>query len=176
MNELDLILLIRKSLIQLIDQQPSMAGTQVVTEYQAVSQGRTDGPTLYFFQLPTGQRYGTQEYIARPDLTGQMVRSEGQWYRLGYQIMALNGSKIGLPAQDLITMASMLVGSGGFRQLLRREQVGIERITEVRSPYFSNDRDRFEMSPSFDFTLSTKRTIIQQSAAITATELNFARI
>lgn len=176
MNELDLILLIRRSLIALIDQQPSMAGTQVVTEYQPVGQGRTNGPTLYFFQLPTGQRYGSQEYVAKQNLAGQMMRSEGQWYRLGYQIMALNDSAQGLPAQDLITMGSMLIGSGGFRQLLRREQVGIERIQDVRSPYFSNDRDRFEMSPSFDFTLSTKRTIIQQSAAVTATELNFARI
>lgn len=176
MNELDLTLLIRRSLIALIDQQASMAGTQVVTEYQPVGQGRTNGPTLYFFQLPTGQRYGSQEYVAKLDLAGQMVRTEGQWYRLGYQIMALNDSDQGLPAQDLITMASMLIGSGGFRRLLRQEQVGIERITDVRSPYFSNDRDRFEMSPSFDFTLSTKRTIIQQSAAIAATELNFARI
>lgn len=176
MNESDLLVLIRGALIKLLVAQ-GQTDVQVVTEYQAQSQGRTNGPTVYFFQLPTTNRYGAQGFSTQYNPgTGITTRTESQWHRVQYQMQGLNDTGVGLSANDLTVLAAMLVGSRGFLQELRKEQVGIERLTEIRTPYIKNDRDRFEMTPSFDFTLSTKRTIIQQSAAIDATEFNVIRV
>ena len=48
--------------------------------------------------------------------------------------------------------------------------VGILRIQQLRNPYFSDDRERYEASPSFDFTLTHHQTIITSVAVITSTE------
>ena len=38
------------------------------------------------------------------------------------------------------------------RDILNESGVGILRITDVRNPYFQDDRDNFEASPNFDIT------------------------
>ena len=37
--------------------------------------------------------------------------------------------------------------------------VGIYHIGDVRNPYFTDDKDRFEASPSLDFTLTHKQVV-----------------
>lgn len=169
---IDRLLLIRQSLLPLLAEQ-GMGDVLVVTSYQKESNGRTNGPTLYFFELPTGGTYGWQGRKNTFDpATEIMTREETQVIRESFQIMGLNDSGEGVSPKDLTNMALMLIGSQSFRELISPEGAGVERITAIRSPTFVNDRDQFEKSPSFDFTLAFTGRILQQSRALERVEIN----
>lgn len=59
---------------------------------------------------------------------------------------------------------------------LKNQGVNIIRITEVRTPYFLNDADRFEGEPSFDFTISYEQDIISSVPAVADLEDNIYRV
>jgi hypothetical protein len=173
---IDRLELIRTSLLVLLAEQ-GLGSVQVVTTYQPTEQGRTDGETLYFFQLPTGGNYGWQgRSVEWDDQAQTLERTEAQSIREGFQMMALNDTGTGVAPVDLMNTAKLLVGSEAFREALAVHKVGIERITAVRTPDFSNDRDRFEQSPSFDFTLTHTTAIIQQARYIERAEFNATRV
>lgn len=50
------------------------------------------------------------------------------------------------------------------------------RITDIRTPYMQDDRDEFQMFPSFDFTLIHKRSIIRSGSPLTRAELQIGRV
>jgi hypothetical protein len=173
---IDRLLLIRQSLLPLLAEQ-GYDDVIVATSYQPASEGRTNGPTLYFFQLPTGGNYGWQgRSVEFDEDTQTLKRTERQAIREGFQIMALNDTGIGVPPVELIIRARMLVASEGFREAIAVEGAGIERITEVRTPDMLNDQDHFEQSPSFDFTLTHTSAIIQQARYLERAEFNFTRV
>jgi hypothetical protein len=168
--------LIRTRLLPLLAEQGA-PDVLVVTAFQPDSQGRTDGPTLYLQQLPVGGNYGWQGRSATFDSNTQtMTRKESQIVREGFQLTALNDTGVGIAPIDLHNLAKLLVGSQAFRQALRLEKVGIERIVASRTPDWSNDRERFEQSPSFDFTLTHTTAIIQQARYFERAEINVTRV
>lgn len=173
---IDRSLLIRQSLLPLLAEQ-ELEDVIVATSYQPAEAGRSNGATLYFFQIPTGGRYGWQARKEKwNDLTDTMDREELQPMREGFQMQALNDSGVGIAAADLAVMAAMLVGCASFREALAAEGVGIERITAIRSPYVRNEFDQNELAPSFDFTLTHTARILQISRAIDRAEINFIRV
>lgn len=166
--------LIRAALLPLLADQ-GLADVLVVTSYQPTEQGRTDGPTLYFFQLPTGGNYGWQGRSSKWEVD-RLKRTESQIIREVFQMTALNDSGVGIEAIDLMNIAKLLVGSQAFAEAIRAEGVGIERITAVRTPDFSNDRERIEQAPSFDFTLQHTTAIIQEARHFARADFNLTRV
>lgn len=168
--------LVRTRLLPLLAEQGA-ADVLVVTSYQPAEQGRTNGETLYFFQLPTGGNYGWQGRTTTYDpLTETTTRKESQIVREQFQMTALNDTGSGRTPTDLLNLAKLLVGSESFRKALQIEGVGIERVVASRSPFFVNDRERFEQSPSFDFTLAFTTAIIQQARHFERAEINVTRV
>ncbi len=51
-----------------------------------------------------------------------------------------------------------IIQSDSARKTLLMQGVGILRVTDVRNPYFTDDKDNFEASPSFDFVLTHRQT------------------
>lgn len=179
MRDNELMVLIRTTLLELLSEQ-GMQGVTVATSYQADNQGRVTTPTLYYFKVMdnrAGWQGRTNSYD--PD-TGKVTVEQRQWIRSTFQIQGLASfDKNDLyqdTAEDLTRMAAMLVQSESFRLALRAKGVGMERVTEIRSPQFVNDRDQFQASPSFDFTVSRQDRIIQQSPVLEAVEINQTRV
>lgn len=179
MDELELQILIRSSLVTLLAAQ-GYADWHVTAAYQPTPQGRESAPTLYFFELPENL-YGWQ---GRKDVynrdTGVMLRKESQMYRSGFQVQGLYetppDATSGPTAATITRVASMLINSQGFRKLLRAQGVYMERVTDIRKIYMRNDREHFEQVPSFDFTCTHERSIIQQSSAASRVESRFMRV
>ena len=155
--------------------------TKVVASYQPVQQGVATTPTIYIFKIGPDKRYG---FLKRSDkwdaIAGVMVHSEIQVYESTYQISGLviqdPAILTGDTAADLCeTVASIINGDVG-RQKLQDAGVGILRITNVRNPPFSDDRDRFEFSPNFDFTLTHQDVRLSQSPVVTAIEVDIKRV
>jgi hypothetical protein len=179
MDELELQILVRSSLITLLAAQ-GYGDWHVTAEYQPTPQGREAGPVLYFFELPENL-YGWQGRKAIYDrTTGVMLRKEVQMYRSGFQVQGLYETPpdavTGPTAATITRVAAMLINSQGFRKLLRAQGVFMERVTDIRKPYMRNDRDHFEQVPSFDFTCTHERSIIQQSTAASRVESRFMRV
>lgn len=179
MNDNALAALIRTVLLDNFALQ-QMATVQVLANYQPTSQGRVEGPAVYFFRVGD-PLYGWQSRERTWNLANQEFDyKETQIYQSTFQFMAIAPSdptNLTLPTpNDLLSIAKLILGSRKAVDAFKAQSVGVQRITAQRNPYFLNDRSQFEASPSFDFTVSHKRSIIQQTPAIDSFEANIYRV
>jgi hypothetical protein len=63
-----------------------------------------------------------------------------------------------------------------FINILQVAGVALLKISDIRNPYFKDDRDQFQASPSFDFTLIYNRSLIRDGQAIESIEFNIDRV
>lgn len=179
MTDKELLILIRAQLLAGLVRQGDTT-TQVIASFQPRHQGRADGPALYIYKL-MDHRYGwqhrTQVYDA---IEGDITVTEKQYMETSFQVTALYPQDpavtTGSTASDLASLAAMIVGSMTFCEAMKAQGVGIQRVMDVRNPFFENDRGQFEASPSFDFTVSHKRIIVDTAHAVDAAELNQTRV
>lgn len=154
MNDQQLITAIRMELLRELPGQ-GYDEVQVLQNYQPDNEGRVTGPVVYIHKI-SDPRYGWQSRVESENpLTGRIIRKESQWMRSGYQFTCMAP---GYPA-DLANTCAMLMNSRSVIESLMAQGVGIERITEIRTPYFKNDKDQFEQTPSFDVIFTHQRTI-----------------
>lgn len=137
----------------------------VVTQqnYEPTMQGINTAPTVYFYKV-SDHRYGFLDRTNSWDAEdNEMVHSEIQQYETTFQVSALvteNPSVISYTASDLVNSVASIMQSDSTLETLNASKVGILRVEEVKNPYLIDDRDRYEASPSFDFTLIYERDII----------------
>lgn len=134
------------------------AGVAVKQSYQPTQQGPNTIPTVYFFKI-NSRRYG---FLGRRDkwdsINNKMVHTEAQYMETTFQISTLVRQSPHTPneytASDLANEVASIMQSDSTRDILNSSGVGILRVTDIRNPYFVDDKDQFEASPSFDFTLT----------------------
>lgn len=164
MNEIQLLTTIRAELVRELPLH-GYTSVMVARSYQPDNEGRETGPIVYVNAL-SSNRYGWQSRNERinPD-TLEIVRDEFQWMRSSFQFTAL--SPLEDPSSgDVAAVCAMLFNSRAVIDSLMAQGVGVERITDVRQPYIKNDRNQFEMTPSFDVTFTHQRKIAQASNKI----------
>lgn len=127
---------------------------------QPTQQGINTAPTVYFSKI-SDHRYG---YLRREDIWNEVKEDfdhiETQMYEATFQIQALvlqNPADPSYTAADLVNEVAAIMQSDNTLKILAAANVGILRITDIRNPYFKDDRDQFEASPSFDFTLTHRQ-------------------
>ena len=138
---------------------------------QPTMQGINTNPTVYFFKV-SNKRYG---FLGRYDkwsaLQSNMVHTEKQYFETTFQVAALvlqNPKDTSLPtALDLVNDVASIMQSDKTRAILNASKVGILRVQDVLNPYFFDDRDNFEASPSFDFVLTYRNDRISSTPIIT---------
>lgn len=178
MTDNALAILIRSTLLQLLASQ-GITDMRVLAAYQPTGQGR-EGRAIYFFPI-TDTRYGWQQRKdIYDDATGGQVHIETQLIESQFQVQGLAPTDPAnieaMTAKDITNLAAMLISSQPFIQALSAQGVGLQRITAIRSPFFVNDQGQFEASPSFDFTVSHKRSITQITPSIESVELDQTRV
>ena len=148
--------------------------------YQPTTQGVNTQNTIYLFKIGD-HRYG---WTGKTDVWDQdtetEVHTERQWYETMFQLSALalqNAADVNSKtASDLLNIAAAIMQSDATLAALHAQGVGILRVTDVRNPYFTDDKDRYEAAPSFDFTLEHEQVIISSSPVIEDVEFNIQRI
>ena len=133
-------------------------GVAVKQANQPTQQGANTIPTVYFFKV-NNRRYG---FLGRRDkwdsVNSKMVHTEAQYMECTFQISALVRQSPYSPdkytASDLVNEVASIMQSDNTRDILNASGVGILRVTDIRNPYFVDDKDQFEASPSFDFILT----------------------
>jgi hypothetical protein len=167
MTDTELAILLRAQLLAgLAD--IGLPDVEVIANQQPTSQGRADGQAVYFFKVSDPRR-GWQS--RRNVMSGDVPRKlEEQNVDSTYQFMALakqSPSDITAPtASDLLNAASMILSSRSVGRALYAQGVGVQVVGDMRNPYFQNARAQFEASPSFDFTVSHRRSIMTATSVI----------
>lgn len=179
MTDNQLEILLREQLLAGLARQ-GYATVPVVSSYQPTTEGRNTEATVYFFPLQD-QRYGWQGRKRVVDLiSGAITTTETQLMESGFQIFALapqDPEDLSLPtAKDLVNIAAMICNSETFITAIRRAGAGVQRITQIRSPYFVNDEGQFEASPSFDIIISHKRQIQEVTPVADDVTLSIHRV
>lgn len=144
-----------------------ITGITVVQKDQPTQQGVPQSPTVFLTKM-TDHRYGfLNSKTSWQPLDSKEILTEKQWYESTFQVDALyvqDPAVASLTASDLVNIVAGIMQSAATRQTLKNNNVGILRIQDVRNPAFTDDKQRFEYIPSFDFTVTHER--------ITLTEIN----
>lgn len=179
MTDAELDILLRTQLLAGLSRQ-AMPLVEVVASNQPTTQGRTSTATVYFSPL-TDSRYGWQGRSRQYDQqAGTITTTESQIIQSSFQLFALapqDPEDLSLPtAKDLLNLAAMICNSQPFVIGMRSGGAGIQRVTQIRSPYFVNDQGQFEASPSFDITISHKRQIQEVTPVAEDATLSIHRV
>lgn len=151
----------------------------VVQSHQPLQTGASTPPIVYFYKI-SDWRYG---FLKRIDvwnsLTSKMIHTETQQYETTFRIHALvlqNPLNPSFTASDLVNSCAAILQSDTTIDTLETQGVGILKIGAVQNPYFTDDRDNFEASPSFDFILTHKQIITVNDPIISAENVNIYRV
>ncbi len=155
----------------------------VQQSYQPTTQGVNTQNTVFIHKIGD-HRYGTvkRETYWEPDTDsgGTMVHKETQYYETTFQIDALaiqNPANVTqLTASDIVNYVAAIMQSDATLQTLYDNKLQILRIIDVRNPYFENDKNRFQASPSFDFTLEHEQVIISSGPVASRIIVNVDRV
>jgi hypothetical protein len=117
---------------------------------------------------------------AMTSATMTMVHTELQKYETTFQISALATQNPTTPTQytasDIVNLIAYILQSSVAINTFQASNVGIERIMDVRNPYFMDDRQRFEASPSLDFVLAHDQIITTATPIVNAEELQILTV
>lgn len=153
-------------------------GVPVQQSFQPTQEGVPTGPAA-FLHIIGYQRVGSpyRADIWNPDL-GVEVHTEIQQMATTFQLSGLSTQDPNLPNQytagDIVTLLSAVMQSDSTLKVLRdgsAGEVGIQRVLEIRNPYFKDDRDRNEANPSFDFIITHKLIVTSEVPVLESTEL-----
>lgn len=157
------------------------SGVTLKQANQPTQQGiNLTSPAVYFYKIGD-RRYG---HVYRNDkwdpVSSTMIHTETQQYETTFQISSLvlqdPTNTSAYTASDLVNSVAQIMQSSNTIQTLWDNNIGILRITDIRNPYFVDDRDQFEASPSFDFVLTHEQTSTIVDPVIDFTVLNINRV
>lgn len=162
MNDNQLITLILAVLnAQLAD--VGLTGTVLVKAYQPIRQGVEQSPGYeptksgYLVKLfDKRDGFPREDYVYNATDEAE-IRTQTQVYHSTFQLTALAvqvpGATTMLTASDVANLLAGLLQNPETMAAFQAQGVGILAITDIRNPYFLDDRDRYEASANFDFTL-----------------------
>ena len=145
---------------------------------QPTQQGVPNTPTVYFFKV-SNKRFG---YLGRYDkwVTDHMEHHEVQYMEITFQVSSLVLQYPITPnqytASDLVNEVASIMQSDNTREILNNNGIGILRVTDISNPYFVDDRDQFEASPFFEFTLTYKDDRLSSSPIVSEYDYNILTI
>lgn len=145
-------------------------GVDVKQNNQPTAQGANTIPTIYFFKVNT-VRFG---FLGRRDVWDDgidtMIHTESQYYETTFQVCAWVRQNPKTPnqytASDLVNEVASILQSDNTLSTLNDSGIGILRIRDLTNPYFVDDRDQFEASPSFDFILTSQATRVSTTPVV----------
>lgn len=151
-----------------------ISGTPIKQAFQPTQQGANVQPTGYFYKVGDRRRgYPFREDVYDSDQQA-MVHTEKQAYETTFQISVLATQNPSTPTQytasDILNLIAYILQSAQTVAALEAQSVGILHIGDVRNPYFVDDRQRFEASPSLDFTLTHYQVITSTMPVVSTTE------
>lgn len=180
MNDKQLAALFMSELLPRMQAQASLAGVALARKYQPRQHGAATGPIVYFFKV-SDRNHGSPKREEKYNEAGAIFdQSQRQVVESTYQFAAWvpqdPAATTALTESDVLNIVSAIMQSDGFLAAFRTAGVGIQRVTNVRNPYFVDERDRFEAEPSFDIVLTHYRNLSSTLPIVNTYEANINRV
>ena len=158
---------------QVVDAQlvfAGLPGVVLVQSFQPIRQGVETAASAYMCKLhDIRDGYPHEEFVWDEENEIE-TKTQTQVIRSTFQITALNppqpANNTQYTASDIANLLASTLQSVTAIEMFTAQNVGILNITEIRNPFFLDDRDRWEASPSFDFTLTHKQILTGSSPTI----------
>lgn len=170
-----LIILTRNIIIS----QEAIAGipnTPIKQAFQPTQQGVNTVPSAYIYKVMDKRLGSPYRVDVWDEVNSVMHHTEEQWYETTFQISALStqdpSDTSQMTASDLLNMIAYIMQSTTTIEAFQAENVGLLRVTDVRNPYFVDDRDRHEANPSFDYVLTHKQIVTNDTNVLQSTEFS----
>lgn len=179
MNDKALFTLLRSLLLAEFAEQDVPLPGGVLRANQVERQGTQTAACLYFYKI-NATRYGFPEVRDVYDAeVGDVVETATQNYRTTLQFEAwvpqANEATERTPA-DYVELAADLLSLPASIETLQAAGVGLEKIADIRNPYFQDDRNQNSASPSFDVTFTHKRVVVKRRPAVQTIEPGVYRV
>lgn len=141
--------------------------------FNATTQGADSLPTIAFTKI-TSRRYGFQGRKYDYDSINDVFTLTESWFlETRYQLNILLNQDVGDPtslsAFDVLDLAAGLLQTESARVFFWASEVGIERVTDIRTPSSKDDNDLFVADASFDIVLTYQNSITSTVNAAQAT-------
>lgn len=154
-----------------------LAGAGLPANMVIIALGSGDGETgTYILNYPLPAPIASEAMST----VGALCYTESTVYASTFQCSALAtqnpANTESLTASDIANLAAYVLQSAATIAAFEAQGVGVLRVPDVRNPYFTDDRQRYEASPSFDFTLTHRQTIITTVPIVTETEFILDRV
>ncbi len=139
--------------------------TMIVQQsFNPTKQGVPLEPTVFFNKI-SSRRFGFQGRKSVYDAgNNNFVKTESYFLKATYQIGAMSSQDLNDPnslnTYDIVDLAAAILQTEETRAVLLAQSIGIERITDIRTPQIMIDTDEFEINANFDFVLSYKNEIV----------------
>lgn len=151
-------------------------GTPIAQAFQPTMEGTNSVPTAYLHKIGD-RRYG---FLARNDVWNQtsstLVHTEDQKYETTFQLSFLATQNPTTPTQltasDFLNLCAAILQSDVAIATFQAAGAGIERITDVRNAYFTDDRQQYEALPSFDFIMVHDQIITTTTPVLESVEID----
>lgn len=136
-------------------------------DFQPAQDGTNTQPTAYI-HLIGDHRFGSPKKTNSYDsVSGAFINTMTEFYESKFQISTLalvdprNPASVAAPtARDIANMITAILQSDSTLRTFSAQGVRIYRIEDIRKPNFIDDKNRFEASPNFDFTVTHEQDII----------------
>jgi hypothetical protein len=156
-----------------------MAAAKVKRSFPGTQIGADTGPTLYVQKL-FDMRLGSpqRKYVWDPD-TLDFVAQLLQKYATTFQVTGVfkeAPNYEGFDASDLANEAAAYLQNDAALDAFWFVGLGVERVTQVRNPPFTDGQDQYEFLPNFDFVLTHDQITLSRTPSAVGTELRIARV
>lgn len=125
--------------------------------YQPTQTGTESLPVITFFKVSDSRPPWAKKIDFYDFSDDQYKHEERQVYETVFQMNSLSAQNPtdanSLTASDILNTALAVMQSDTTIQQLKNQEIGILRVSDIRNVPFVDDRDQYEYSPSFDFTL-----------------------
>lgn len=157
-----------------------LAGAGLLRLNQPRQQGTPSTSTVFFVKV-TERNWGSPKRGQVWDSgQGKFVTSLSQACAATYQFMALvpqNPEVENQPTEsDVLQQFRAIMQTDEVLDAFRAQGISIERIADVRNPYFTDDRDQFEANPSFDVALTYSRNYAGTIPAVSTFDSSISRV
>jgi hypothetical protein len=154
-----------------------IAGLPIKSAFQPTMQGVPTQPAAFIHKI-SDRRIGSAFRESLWDTTNSiMVLTVMQQYETVFQVSALSrqdpASLTEYTASDILNLVTYTLQTEKTIMELAKtlpHPMGILRITDIRNPYFVNDKGQNDTIPSFDFTITHKQVIISNVPIISSVD------
>jgi hypothetical protein len=148
--------------------------------YQPIKQGPDSSRSIYLHKI-TSQRVGHQgrKYNFNPG-DDDFDEVEKYWLSVTIQLMPLVSQDItdenSITAFDVIDLCAAILQTRQARKTLLDSGISIEKIGQITVGFSIDDKDQFDLDPSFDFILLYEQTLSSKAPKVNTFDADIKRV